>query len=135
MSLLTVHIFAASAWVGVLGCETVMELRMRSAEERRFVARAHKWIDILLEGPLVAAVLGTGSILLARAWPPSPLLMVKVAAALIGVLANAICIPYVQARARTEDAGQAIQLTRKIALTGAAIPFVLVALVVGLLGV
>ena len=134
MSLLNVHIFAASAWIGVVGCETVMELTAHDPAARRLVARVHQWIDILFEMPLIATVLVTGAVLLARAWPPSFLLLVKIGAAMIAIVANFICVQFVRARVRAESDETAIAWTRRIMLTGYAVPFGLVALIIGLYG-
>ncbi len=134
MVLLNIHIFAASAWVAVVGCETVMELMARDAAARGLVARVHRWIDILFEAPLIVTVLVTGGILLAGVWPPSTLLLIKIGAATIGIVANVICISFVQARVRAVGDEAAIGWTRKIALTGYAIPFGLIALGIGLYG-
>jgi len=135
MSLLTVHIIAAGAWLGLVAGESVMELSVRDDAARRVIARIHKWIDILFEGPLVATVLVTGAVLLSRVWPPSPLLMVKVSAAMIGIIANLFCMPWVLARARAGSATAINSYSRKIAATGAGIPFALLALAIGLYGV
>jgi hypothetical protein len=135
MTLLQVHIVATSAWLGLVAAEAVVELHGRDAASRRLVARIHRWIDILFEGPLVALVLGSGALLLSRAWPASPLLLVKVGAGIIAVIANAICIPWVQMRAKASDDVEVRALTGKIAATGYAIPFGLAALVLGLYGV
>lgn len=134
MTLLQIHFFAVSAWVGLLAGESVMELHAHGPAAQHLIARIHKWIDIFFEGPLVVAVLATGSILLYRVWPAPSLLLVKVGAAMIGIVANVICIPWVQARAQTENEEALRTLTRKIAGTGLAIPFVLLALVIGLHG-
>ncbi|MDE2466296.1 MAG: hypothetical protein KGO02_21675 [Alphaproteobacteria bacterium] len=135
MTLLEIHIVAASAWLGLVGGETVMELHARGPSAQRLIARMHKWIDILFEGPLVATVLVTGSVLLWRVWPPSPLLVVKIAAAMVAVIANFICIPLVQARAKAQSDEALRTLTRKIGATGVAIPFGLAALAIALFGV
>ncbi len=127
-----IHGAAAGAWMGVVACELVLESFGRDASSRRLVARAHAWIDLLFEGPLVAFVLVTGAVLLARDWPASPLLLLKVAAGLIAVIANLICIPYVRARARATDDAEVRRLFRPIQITGLAIPFGLLALGLGL---
>jgi len=136
MTLLQVHIVAASAWLGVVAAESVMELSAKDIATLRTVARFHKWIDLLFEGPLVATVLVTGGILLAPLWQTaSPLLMVKAAAGLIAVLANGVCFGWVQARARAEDEASVRSYTKRIAATGFAIPMGLLALAIGLYGV
>jgi hypothetical protein len=134
MTLLQVHIVTASAWLGLVAAETVMELYGRDAASRRLIAQIHRRIDILFEVPLVALVLVSGAVLLSRAWPASPLLLAKVGAGMIGVIANAFCIPWVQARAKAVDDAKVQALTRKIAATGVAIPFGVAALALGLYG-
>ena len=134
MTLLQVHLTAASAWLGLVAGETVMELHARGSSAQRLIARIHKWIDLFFEGPLVVIVLLTGAALLARAWPISPLLALKVGAALVAVIANFICIPLVLARARAQTDEALRALTRKIGATGVAIPFGIAALVIGLFG-
>ena len=104
----------------------------RTPGARRTVAGIHRWIDTLFEGPIAIAVLVSGGLLLARAWPPSPLLWIKVTAGLVTVLANLICIPIVFARSRATDDGRVAALTRYIKLTGWGIPFGLLAFVIGL---
>jgi hypothetical protein len=108
-----------------------MELHGRDAESRRLVAQIHRWIDNLLEGPLVATVLISGALLLARAWPAPPWLLIKVGAGLVAVIANLVCFSWVQARARTHVDATAIALTNRILMTGYAIPFALAALLIG----
>ena len=134
MTLVQVHFCAASAWLGVVAAESVLEQFGRDPASRQVVAKVHAWIDILFEGPLVAVVLITGGLLLARAWPAPPMLMLKVAAGLIAVVANAICIPLVSARARTTDDSRIIRLSRQVRMTGLAIPFGILALAIGLAG-
>jgi hypothetical protein len=132
MTLLTFHLIAVSFWFGLLAAETVLELRPRDAGQRRTIAGIHRWIDTFFELPIVIAVLSSGGLLLARAWPPSPLLWFKVTAGLIAVLANLICIPFVLARSRAADDARITTLTRYIAMTGWGIPFALLAFAIGL---
>lgn len=127
-----IHGAAAGAWMGIVGCEVVLEAFGRDAPSRRLIAQAHAWIDLLLEGPLVAFVLATGIVLFVRDWPPSPLLLLKAAAGLIAVIANLVCIPYVRARARATDDADVKRLFGPIRITGLAIPFGLLALGLGL---
>jgi len=132
MTLLTCHLIAVSFWLGLLAAETVMELWARTPEARRTVAGIHRWIDTCFEGPIAIAVLVSGGLLLARAWLPSTLLWIKVAAGLVTVAANLICIPIVFARARATDDARVATLTRYVAMTGWGIPFGLAAFVIGL---
>jgi len=131
MTLLQFHLFAATAWVAIIGAETVLELHGSSTASRQLISRIHKWIDILFEGPLIASIVISGAVLLARAWPAPPLLLVKVGAGMIAIVANALCLSWVQARARTDDDAKAVALTRKIWFSGYAIPFGLIALAIG----
>lgn len=131
MILVKLHAAAVCTWMGVIAAETVLELRKNDPTSRRFVAAVHAWIDVLIEGPLIALVVVTGAILLASNWPAPPLLLAKVGAGMVGVIVNLICIVLVRKRAKETDDEHMRELTRQIRLTGLAIPFGLVALVIG----
>ncbi|MBI1816366.1 MAG: hypothetical protein HYR72_15420 [Deltaproteobacteria bacterium] len=132
MMLVQLHLIAVSFWLGMVAAETVLEFCGRDAVSRRTVAVAHRWIDLLFEIPVVIVVVGTGTLLLARAWPASPLLLVKVGAGSIAVIANLICVPLVHARWKETDDARVRALTRQVKMTGLAIPFAIAALVIGL---
>ena len=127
MTLLQGHFLAAGFWLGLLAAETVLELHPRASQPP--IAVVHLWIDLLFEGPVV---LVTGALLLARSWPAPPLVLIKAAVGLVPILANLYCFPLVQGRARTTDPQRALALTRRIKLTGAAIPFAIAAFAIGL---
>lgn len=131
MTLLQLHAAAVCAWMGAVAAESVLELSRTDSATRRLVASVHAWIDRLFEGPLLVLVLVTGAMLLARAWPAPPLLLLKVGAGMVAVLVNLLCMVLVQRRARAGDDAQLQALTRQIRLTGLAIPFGLLALVIG----
>ncbi|MDM4764778.1 hypothetical protein [Pelomonas sp. SE-A7] len=131
MTLVQLHAAAVCAWLGLVAGEFVLELTPGDAGTRRFVAQAHLWTDRLFEIPLVALVVVTGGLLLARAWPASPLLWTKVGLALVAIAAQVICIPLVRRRARETDERRLRDLSRSIIATGAAAPFGLAALVIG----
>ncbi|MBV8501907.1 MAG: hypothetical protein JO006_09330 [Paucibacter sp.] len=132
MNLIQLHAAAVCAWFGLVAAETVMELSACDEASRRFVAIAHGWIDRVFEIPLLLTVLVSGAVLLSRGWPLSPLLQVKVVCGLIGVLANLVCIPLVQARTNAVgDDARVTRLTHHIILTGSAIPFGIAAMVIG----
>lgn len=136
MTLLQVHLVAASAWMGLIAAEVVIELLARDNATRRFVAEAHKRIDLFFEGPLVAIVLVTGCMLLYPLWlGATPLLLFKVAVGIIAVVSNVVCIHWVLGRARAEDDSDFYQYAKKVSLTGYTIPFGLLALALGLYGV
>ena len=131
MSIAQIHAAAVCAWFGVIGAEVILELHGRDPAARRVVAAVHQWIDLLLEGPLVLLVLATGAVLVARAWPLSPLLIVKVIAGLVAIIANMICIPLVRMRAAATDDRRMLSLSRQVTQTGFAIPVGVFALVLG----
>ena len=135
MLLAQIHATAASAWLGVVAAESVLEHWARDEPSGRLVAVVHGWIDLLFEGPLVAIVLASGVVLLVEVWPAKPMLIAKVVCGLVAVIANVICIPLVRARMKQSDNVRIRALTRYIKLTGLAIPFGLGALVLGLSGV
>jgi hypothetical protein len=136
MTILQIHIVAASAWMGLIAAEVVIELLAHDKTTLRFVAEAHKRIDLFFEGPLVAIVLLTGSVLLYRLWPSAtPLLLLKVVISLIAVVSNVVCIHWVLGRARAKDDGEFYKYAKKVSWTGYTIPFGLLALALGLYGV
>ena len=132
MRLAQTHLMLACFWLGLLAAETVLELSGPDAASLRVVARVHRWIDAIFEIPAALAVLATGLVLLGRLWPAPPLMLVHAAAGIVPVAVNAVCTVWVQARARA-SAGDAevAELTRRVKLTGLAIPLVVVALVIG----
>ncbi|HQR25237.1 MAG TPA: hypothetical protein PK163_10655 [Steroidobacteraceae bacterium] len=132
MTLATVHLIIVSFWLGLLAAETALELNARDASSTRTVARVHRWIDLCFEGPTAIAVLVTGGWLMARAWPAPPLVVLHGAAGVVPALVNLLCVGYVLARARTDDESEARALTRKVKLTGYAIPFIFIAMAIGL---
>ena len=136
MTILQIHIVAASAWMGLIAAEVVIELLAHDKTTRRFVAEAHKRIDLFFEGPLVAIVLLTGCVLLYPLWPSATaLLLLKVAVGIIAVVSNVVCIHWVLGRARAKDDGEFYKYAKKVSWTGYTIPFGLLALALGLYGV
>jgi hypothetical protein len=133
MSILDLHLFAATFWFGLLAMETVMELHANTPARREVIARIHAWSDPIFELPAVSVLLATGLILLTRSWPPTPLLLAKVALGGTAILINYWCYSFVIKRARHTTADtERIRLTRNIALTGLAIPPAMAAFVIGM---
>ena len=134
--LLTLHIVVASAWLGLVAGETVMELMAGDRDTRVFVAKAHQVMDLYFEGPLVLMTLVTGSVLLYGLWPDvSNLLMVKIVAAMNAVISNILCIRWVVFRAKAQTDRDFLQWAHKISTTKYTIPFGVLALALGLYGV
>lgn len=133
--MLQLHFFAVSAWIGVLGLETVMELYCRKSPERlRTAAGVHAWGDRLVEGPLVIVVIVTGALLLAERWQvASPLLLLKAGLGLVAALVNlyCLCLTHMRLLDAADDAAL-VRWTRKVALTGYAIPVVLLSFAMGI---
>ena len=111
--------------MGLIAAEVVVELMAKDRSTRRFVAEAHKRIDLYFEGPLVAIVLLTGSVLLYRSWPSAtPLLLLKVAAGLIAVVLERRLHPLGAAVAPAPKIeGEFSRLAKKVSWTGYTIPF------------
>ena len=132
MTLAQAHLMLAGFWLGLLAAETVLELCGGDAASRRTVALVHRWIDAFFEIPVAIAVLATGLILLARLWPAPPLVLVHAAAGTIPAAVNIVCAVWVYARwKQSTDDARVVDLTRKVKLTGLAIPLVILALVIG----
>lgn len=132
------HFALLCAWGGVVLAEAVLEIASARAGQLGFAAVIHYWIDILVEAPLLAGVLATGSVLLARVWPPGPLLGVKVVAGLVAVAANAYCVGVVVVRHRHREDDAALERrSRRIRIVSPAVgvPAALIAAWIGLLRV
>ncbi len=126
------HFGVLCAWAGVLGVEFVIESLGREALSH--ATRAHFWIDVLVEIPLVVAVLVTGGFLLARSWPPSHILIVKVVSALIAIALNLYCCVMVIVRYRARsDEPAARRYSRHVRLSALGVPFGAAAAYIGLI--
>ena len=96
-----IHLVVLSMWGGVVATEAVVELLpFRRRELHAATIRFHYWIDLLVELPLVLAVIGTGATLLVLTQSVTPLLMVKVFLGGAAVLVNLFCITVVVRRGR-----------------------------------
>jgi hypothetical protein len=127
------HLILLSVWGGLVLAEGVVELRARRGPKLREAAELHYWMDVLIEAPLLAGIVGTGAVLAARAWPLTPLHWVKIVCALLAIGMNAYCIVQVLRRRRVEDIATLERLSARVRLSGLGIPPALVALYVGLI--
>ncbi len=101
-----IHLVVLSLWGGVVATEAVVEIYpFRHREMHAATIRLHYWIDLLVEAPLVAAVVVTGALLLLQQDPVTPLHLVKVAFAGAAVAVNVFCIAVVVRRGRRLDRG------------------------------
>jgi len=118
------HFGLLCAWSGVLLVEFVIESLGDDDDALASAARAHFWIDVLIEIPLVLAVLTTGAMLLAQDWPPSHVLVVKVVSALVAIGLNLYCCGVVIVRYRRRGDPAAVRgLRRRVRLSALGIPF------------
>jgi len=88
-----VHLIMLSMWGGVVATEAVIEIYpFRRRELHAATIRFHYWIDLLVELPLVLAVIATGIALLLLTDPVTPLHLVKVGFGGAAVAINLFCI-------------------------------------------
>ena len=101
-----VHLIFLSMWGGVVATEAVIEVYpFRRPELHAATVRFHFWIDLLVELPLVLAVVATGITLLFLTDPLTPLLFLKVGFGGSAVAINLFCIAVVIRRGRHLECG------------------------------
>ena len=108
------HLMALGMWLGVVITEVLFEFAASDAESLRAAARFHYHVDKFGELPILFAVVVTGTILAAQAWPLTRLHFIKIAASLVAVGANLICTLWVFQRRRIEDANVLLGFRRRI---------------------
>lgn len=86
------HLIALGMWLGVVITEVLFEFAASDAESLRAAARFHYNVDKYGELPILVAVLGTGTMLAVRAWPLTPLHVIKIAVSLVAVGSALICV-------------------------------------------
>lgn len=96
-----VHLVVLSLWGGVVATEAVIEFYpFRRRELHAATIRFHYWIDLLVELPLVLAVIATGAGLWYLTDPVTPLHLVKIGLGGAAVAVNLFCIVVVVKRGR-----------------------------------
>lgn len=96
-----VHLVVLSMWGGVVATEAVVELLpFRSRELHPAAIRFHFWIDLLVELPMVLAVVGTGVALSVLIPTVTSWHVVKIVFGGMAVLVNLFCIAVVVRRGR-----------------------------------
>ena len=101
-----VHLIVLSMWGGVVATEAVIEVTpFRTRDLAEATIRLHYWIDLLVELPLVLAVVATGiaSVCLSDRITGMHLVKFAFAGAAVGV--NLFCIVVVLRRDRQRRAG------------------------------
>jgi len=95
------HLIMLSLWGGVVATEAVIEVYpFRQRELHAATIRFHYWIDLLVELPLVLAVIVTGGALFFLTDPLTPLHYVKIGFGGAAVAINLLCIVVVVKRGR-----------------------------------
>jgi hypothetical protein len=125
------HLILLSLWAGIVMAELVVELVGWQGHEAG-AAAMHYWIDLLLELPVLGAILTTGALLAWRAWPLSRLHWLKIGAGLVAIGANLYCVILVVRRRRQTDTAAIRAYRRPIQLSLAGVPFALMAAYLGL---
>ena len=117
-----VHLIVLGFWGGVVATEAVIELypfRRRAFHSQTITL--HYWIDLLVELPILCAVVGTGVVATVFAWPLSGVHWLKIGCALGAVAANVLCIVLVVRRKRNLTDGvsepELWTLTKRIVLS------------------
>jgi hypothetical protein len=128
------HLVVLGMWLGVVITEVLFEFAGSDADSLRAAARFHYNVDKFGELPILILVLVTGTILTVRAWPLTPLHVVKIAASLIAVGSALICVLWVFRRRRIEDVNLLLGFRRRIwTLAAIAAVFATPALYLGLM--
>jgi len=95
-----VHLVCLSLWGGLVVTESVIELApFRKPELHGPAIEFHYWIDLLVEGPLLAAVMASG-LTLALSTDLTALHAVKIALGGTAIAVNAACLAVVVHRRR-----------------------------------
>jgi hypothetical protein len=95
------HLMMLSLWGGVVATEAVIEVYpFRKRELHPATIRFHYWIDLLVELPLVLAVIATGVALFFLTDPVTSLHLVKIGLGGAAVAVNLFCIVVVVKRGR-----------------------------------
>ena len=128
------HLVVLGVWLGIVITEVPFEFAGSDAESLRAAARFHYHVDKFGEVPILSAILITGAILTVRAWPLTPLHLVKIATSLIALGCAFVCTLWVFARGRIVDVDALLGFRRRIwTLAAVAAVFATPALYLGLI--
>ena len=109
-----VHLIVLSMWGGVVATEAVIEIYpFRTHDLAEATSRFHYWIDLLVELPLVLAVVATGIASICLSEHITRLHVVKIAFAAAAVGINLFCIAVVLRRDRQRRAGASPEHLRR----------------------
>ena len=120
-------------WLGVVITEVLFEFAGSDAPSLRAAARFHYNVDLFGELPILLGVLVTGTVLAVRAWPLTPLHVIKIVMSLGAVGANLVCARWVVQRRNVSDMNTLLGFRRRIwTLAGIGAAFAAPALYLGL---
>jgi len=109
-----VHLIMLSMWGGVVATEAVIEIYpFRTHDLAEATIRLHFWIDLLVELPLVLAVVATGIASVCLSEQITGMHVVKIAFAGAAVGVNLFCIVVVLRRDRQRRAGATPERLRR----------------------
>jgi len=108
------HLMVLGMWLGIVITEVLFEFSGSDAESLRAAARFHYTVDMFGELPILFLVLATGTLLAVRAWPLTPLHVIKIAASLVAVASNLICAVWVVQRRQIEEVNALLGFRRRI---------------------
>jgi len=127
------HLVVLGMWLGVVITEVLFEFAGSDPDSLRAAARFHYNVDKFGELPILVGVLVTGTILAVRAWPLTPLHVIKIAASLVAVGSALVCTLWVFQRRHIEDVNVLLGFRRRIwTLAAVAAVFATPALYLGL---
>jgi hypothetical protein len=101
-------------WLGVVITEALFEFAASDADSLRAAVWFHYNVDKFGELPILFVVLVTGTLLVVRAWPMTPVHFIKIAASLVAVGCNLICALWVFQRRRIDDVNVLLGFRRRI---------------------
>ena len=108
------HVIVLGMWLGVVITEVLFEFTASDAASLRAAARFHYNVDKYGELPILIGVLVTGTMLTVRAWPLTPLHIIKIATSLVAVGSALICVLWVFERRRIQDVHALLGFRRRI---------------------
>lgn len=133
---LALHLLSVGVWIGCILVEVLFEHAIpKDGDLARIVARLHAKVDLAVEVPAFLATLLTGMALLRRTDLDGPMLA-KVAAGVLAVAINAVCVRLVLRRDRAAARGDAAAFQaadrRQHAVGGLLVAVLAVPLAIGL---
>ncbi len=117
------HLIFVATWGGIVMTESVLEIVAKKKNENlKSISVFHYWIDLLVELPVIMAVLATGVALFILTESITILHIVKISFAVMAILANLYCIYNVIKRYQAVHSGECrdtlLKKTNPVMLSG-----------------